>query len=287
MSADDHPFPEFPPGDWRLVVDPPRRGAWNMAVDEAILEAAGRGDVSPTLRLYAWEPACLSLGYAQPYGEADLDSLNENGWEMVRRPTGGRAILHVDELTYSVAGPQEEARLSGSVLESYRLLSSALLRALELLGIPAVALPKKDQDPDENPNAGINPVCFDIPSHYEITVHGKKLIGSAQARRKNGVLQHGSLPLHGDLRRITQALVYPGPIERKLAGERLLQRAVTAESVLGAAPSWSTAAQAFITAFEERLNVKLQPGNLSPAELERAGELVLEKYAHPAWTRKI
>jgi lipoate-protein ligase A len=93
---------------WRLLVTPPARGAWNMAVDEAILEAVGRGASLPTLRLYAWEPACLSLGYAQPIGDVDQPRLRARGWDLVRRPTGGRAVLHTDELTYSVIAPPGE-----------------------------------------------------------------------------------------------------------------------------------------------------------------------------------
>jgi lipoate-protein ligase A len=82
--------------DWRLLLTSAAHGAWNMAVDEAILEHVGRGDVLPTFRLYAWDPACLSLGHAQPYADVDARRLQERGWEVVRRPTGGRAILHTN-----------------------------------------------------------------------------------------------------------------------------------------------------------------------------------------------
>jgi lipoate-protein ligase A len=104
---------------WRCLFTPPARGAWNMAVDEAILETAGRGESLPTLRLYAWEPACLSLGYAQSCQDVDRARLQERGWEVVRRATGGRAILHVDELTYSVTAPPNEPRVlcSGELLQ--------------------------------------------------------------------------------------------------------------------------------------------------------------------------
>src|SRR3990172_11886293 len=105
---------------WRLLITPPARGAWNMALDESILEhvQAGRGASLPTLRLYAWDPACLSLGHAQPFADVDTTRLKERGWEVVRRLTGGRAILHTDELTYSVIGSAKEPILAGSVLES-------------------------------------------------------------------------------------------------------------------------------------------------------------------------
>ena len=85
---------------WRYLITPPARGAWNMAVDEAVLETTSRGEALPTLRLYAWSPACLSLGFAQSFKDVDVTRLKAHGWEVVRRTTGGRAILHVDELTY-------------------------------------------------------------------------------------------------------------------------------------------------------------------------------------------
>ena len=220
---------------WRLLTTPPARGAWNMAVDEAILESAGRGESLPTLRLYAWNPACLSLGYAQPFGDVNLPALAAHGWEIVRRPTGGRAILHTDELTYSVTAPLDEPRVSGTILESYSRLANALIRAVRELGLP---VEMQENEPVEK--RGNNPVCFEVPSTYEITVGGKKLIGSAQARRKEGVLQHGSLPLYGDLTRITQALIFSDDSARQRAASRLLERATTVETVLNRIIDWQS-----------------------------------------------
>lgn len=268
---------------WRLLRTPPAQGAWNMAVDETILEFAGRGDVPPTLRLYAWSPACLSLGYAQPIKDVDLDRLQDRGWEIVRRPTGGRAILHTEELTYSVCGQHSEPHLSGSVLESYQRLSLALLEALRLMGINADSTEKSSL---QDSNAEDNPVCFEIPSNYEITVVGKKLIGSAQARRKSSVLQHGSLPLSGDLTRILQVLNYPDEIQRRKAGERLLSHATTIEAVLGYRGDWWIASQAFRAAFRSVLKLNLQPMGLIAAEGRRALELFREKYNNPEWIGK-
>ena len=267
---------------WRLLLTPPARGAWNMAVDEAILEHIGRGEVLPTLRLYAWEPPCLSLGRAQPFSDVDILRLEARGWDVVRRMTGGRAILHTDELTYSVTGPIDEPRLAGTVLESYNRLAGALLAAVQDLSLPVQMKEGKAES-----NGEPNPVCFEVPSTYEITVGGKKLIGSAQARRKDGVLQHGSLPLIGDLTRICQALVFPDDEARESAMDRLLARATTVESVLGREVAWETAAQAFIRAFEAQLGLKFERGELSESELTRAEELVSEKYAHPSWTERL
>jgi lipoate-protein ligase A len=268
---------------WRLLITPAARGAWNMAVDEAILEAAGRGESLPSLRLYAWDPPCLSLGYAQPYADVDLPRLQARGWEVVRRPTGGRAILHTDELTYSVTAPLHEPIVAGSLLESYNRLAAALLRAMQDMEL---AVEMKEVVPGANTNAA-GPVCFEVPSAYEITVGGRKLIGSAQARRKEGVLQHGSLPLTGDLARITQALSFPDEAAREHAARKLLARAATAASALGRETAWESAAQAFIRAFETQLGLTLEPGDLSPSELQRAEKLVQEKYAHNSWTQRV
>jgi lipoyl(octanoyl) transferase len=267
---------------WRLLITAPARGAWNMAVDEAILEFIGRHESLPTLRLYAWEPACLSLGYAQSYADVDEARIKERGWEVVRRPTGGRAILHTDELTYSVIAPAEEPRLAGSVLESYNRLAGALLQAVQSLGLSV----EMKEGPGGN-HGSFNPVCFEVPSAYEITVQEKKLIGSAQARRKEGVLQHGSLPLKGNLARITDALNFTDETDRKDAARRLLERATTVEAVLGRNVSWGEAAQAFNNAFEDNLNLHLEEGVMSEGEQKRAEVLVFEKYDHPSWMKRV
>jgi len=274
---------DYPKTTWRLIETPPAKGAWNMAVDEAILESVYTADSIPTLRLYAWEPACLSLGHVQPFAEVNTEALSKNGWDVVRRPTGGRAILHVDELTYAVIAPQSEPRVSGGVLESYLRLSQALLRALQIIGLsPEVNEKKATTDPKQP-----NPVCFEVPSNYEITVGGKKLVGSAQARRKEGILQHGTLPLYGDLTRIITALKFKDVAPRERASQRLLDHATTMENVLGTAPTWQQAGEAFKEAFADVLNLALVPGELSVRELERAAELVENKYANPKWTERI
>ena len=268
---------------WRVIEHPPAKGAWNMAVDEAILESVYLGESQPTLRLYAWQPACLSLGLAQPFEEVNIQTLAKRGWDVVRRPTGGRAILHVDELTYAVIAPETEPRVAGGVLASYLQLSKALLQALRMIGLHPEANKK---DPEKKANK-TNPVCFEVPSNYEITVNGRKLIGSAQARRKEGVLQHGALPLYGDLTRVIEALRFEDERTAERARERLIAHATTVERELGTVPSFTEAVRAFTQAFQQTLNLQLQPGELSPTEKQRADELMEEKYAHPSWTERI
>jgi lipoate-protein ligase A len=276
---------DLPLTTWRLVKTLPAEGAWNMAVDEALLESIGVKESPPTLRLFAWSPACLSLGYAQPFSDVDLEQLNTHGWRVVRRITGGRAILHTDELTYAVIAPHDEPRLAGGVLESYQRLSQALLAALKLLGLPAEAHPEspaRSQHPKDQ-----QPVCFEVPSNYEITVRGKKLVGSAQARKKPGILQHGSLPLYGDLTRILEALTFPDEDQRTAAANRLMKRATTVEAELSHRIEWEQAANAFENAFADILNLRFQEIDLTPNELARVDALVASKYAHPDWLERI
>ena len=280
---------------WRLLTPPPSNGAWNMAVDESILEHIQRGAVLPTLRLYAWDPPCLSLGHAQSFADVDMERVKARGWQVVRRLTGGRAILHTDELTYSVTGSAADPVLAGSILESYNRLAQALMFAMRELGLPVEMKEEAGHGrnvaaQNEASHAGsvtyVNPVCFEVPSTYEITVNGRKLIGSAQARRKEGVLQHGSLPLTGDLTRICDALIFKDEASRQNAKERLLARAATMGSVTGVKTDRDTAARAFVKGFEVQLGIAFQRGDLSRSEAERAEELVKEKYANPTWTER-
>jgi len=252
----------LPPAQWRLLISPPGTGAWNMAVDTAVLKSAADGRTPPTLRFYRWTPPCLSLGINQPLEDVDQQTLNEFGWDLVRRPTGGRAILHTDELTYSVIGPKDEPRLAGGVMRSYRLLSSALFTGLKHLGLPVQVQKKKKSGRDSK-----QPICFENPSDYEITYQGKKLLGSAQARKMGGVLQHGTLPLTGDISRITRVLEFPNHESRTQAAQKMKERSTTVEEILDQEISFQEAREALQQGFEEQLNLTFEWKALTSREL--------------------
>jgi lipoate-protein ligase A len=247
-----------------------------MAIDESILLGVAAGDSPPTLRFFAWQPPCLSLGYGQSISDVDLERLQFHGWDVVRRPTGGKAILHTDELTYSVITPQTDPRVEGGIIESYRRLSDGLVRGLIALGL--IARNDKKYSSGAGDADKDNPVCFEVPSNYEITVIGKKLIGSAQARKQGVVLQHGTLPLTGDLTRICEALAFPDEATREAAKERVRARAITLEEALGKVVPWQAAANAMKHGFREALKLEFATGGLSDVELERARQLREEKY---------
>lgn len=259
-----------------------RDGASNMAVDCAILEAVACGGQPPTLRLYGWAPFCLSLGYGQRIHDVDQDALAACAWDLLRRPTGGKAILHGDELTYSLCLPLDHPMAQGGVLESYRRISAGLLRALESLGLDAVA----QHQGESGRQADLGPVCFEMPSHYEISVGGRKLIGSAQLRRRGAVLQHGTLPLVGDVSRICDALRFESEAARAEQKAKVRARAVTLAQALGESLSWATAAAAFEQGFAAAFDLELAPARLSSAEVARADELIHERFGNPAWTNK-
>lgn len=253
-----------------------------MALDEAILQAlADQPAARPTLRFFRWQPPCLSLGYSQSWHDLDETACRRLGYTWTRRPTGGKAILHIDEATYSLIIPQADPYVQGGILESYRLLSLGLLRGLELLGVQANQAPRPEKS-----NRAAGPVCFDTPSHYEITWQGKKLIGSAQLRRRQIVLQHGSLPLYGELNRIIDVLNFSAA-ERRQQRQLLPGRAVTLEQVLGYRPAFEAVVRAMIQGFTEQLRVELVPDEPTPYEQELAAQLRAEQYANEDWKKRL
>jgi lipoate-protein ligase A len=266
---------------WRMLVTEPASGVWNMAVDEAIATQARQGHGLTTLRFYRWQPPCVSLGRHQPMADIDRERCLARGYDVVRRPTGGRAILHIDELTYSVAGTQDDPLLSGAVLDCYLRLSQGLVAGLAHLGLAVAKAPAMSRS-----GSGAGPVCFEVPSAYEIVAGGKKLVGSAQSRRQGWVLQHGTLPLVGDVTRLVDVLALPDEAQRPGLRQDLAGRATTVAQVLGREVSFDRAVRAMADGFAEALGVRLEPGVLSPAEVDLADRLAGEVYASEAWLKK-
>lgn len=267
---------------WRLILSPPATGAWNMAVDEAILDHVGAGLSLPTLRLYTWQPGCLSLGFSQPVSHANQQALQQHGWHLVRRPTGGQAVLHIDELTYAVIAPLDEPRVKGSVLTAYRNIALALLAALRKLGLQPAADSVYAQEQENSRD----PACFQNPSNYEITVKGYKLVGSAQARRADGVLQHGSIPIFGEITRVLFCLSRVQNLSA--AQEQLRRHAANLESILGKAPDLTAVQAALVEGFASALNLNFTPPQtLTRREEIRAEELARTKYQSDRWTARV
>jgi lipoate-protein ligase A len=278
MNQSEIRNPKSEIGPWRLLRHGAARGAENMAIDEAITKAIAERLVPPTLRFYAWAPPCVSLGRNQKLAEVDAARCAGRGYEIVRRPTGGRAILHTDELTYSVVAPPDHPILAGYVLDSYLRLSGGLVAGLARLGIDAEPAPGTNRA-----GPGVSAACFEVPSAYEIVAGSRKVLGSAQARRARSVLQHGSLPLTGDLTRVVDCLAFADEAEREALHRSLDGHAATAEELAGRPIGYGEAMDALTAGFAEALGIELIPGELTDAERAWVSELLRDKYVNPEW----
>ncbi len=252
-----------------------------MAVDEAIMEAVGRELVPPTLRLYGWQPPAVSLGCFQELdSQVDLAALRSRGWDLVRRPTGGRAILHDDEVTYSVSVPQYMLKGGHSVLRSYRELSRGIQRGLELLGVRA-ELGNKPKPHNNAATGGKLPaICFTQSTRADMVAQGRKIVGSAQVRRDGTILQHGSVPL--TLNVADHLVVMPATGGED--GAAMLRRAAVGISeLLGRAVSFDEVAEALVKGLAQVLGLQMRRAELTELEQARAQELRTGKYATEQW----
>jgi lipoate-protein ligase A len=254
-------------------VTEPFDGAANMAVDEALLRGRIAGSGPPTVRLYGWAPPTVSLGYGQPLdGAIDLAACARLGIGLVRRPTGGSAILHegpAAELTYSVVARAGDFAGAEDLLETYRVLGTALARGLARLGVAAEIVPRV-KAPATTPA-----FCFGRAGSYELAVAGRKLCGSAQRRQGGAFLQHGALLLDADPDRLRA--VFPAVADPRAA-------VTTLAAVLGRRVPFADVAAVLATGFAEVLG-PLARAPLSAAESAAAARLAAEKYGRAAWTR--
>ena len=245
-----------------------------MAVDEAILEryACSSSPLAPSLRLYAWDPPALSLGRTQSTpATGSRRFLQREGIDLVRRPSGGRAVLHEHERTYCLVGQLRREPFAGGVVDTYGRVAKALRLALEWLGLDA-----RSRRPAgaAAPAAGPRPACFDATSVHEISLGGGKAIGSAQLRRRGAFLQHGSILLSANPARLAQALgasVEPG----RLGG---------LEQALGRPLELARLDRAIVSGFERAFDAELRDGELTREEELAATRLHCWKYCLSSWT---
>jgi lipoate-protein ligase A len=259
---------------WRLLHDGPADGPWNMAVDEAMARAVGDDQAPPTLRFYAWGTPSVSFGYLQRTpGDVDLAACRRHGIGLVRRITGGRAVLHHHELTYSAAVPLQGPWRSLSVPEVFARIGCGLMAGLELLGVKA-RLAESRTPSARGPSGG---ACFLQPQLPAILVAGRKLVGSAQRRWDRSLLQHGSILL--DFDHDLHRLVFPAwPQDDSAAPVTSLRH------LLGTLPLIGDLALALSLGWCEALGGSCVPGKLLPSERQAAESLALERYGDPAWT---
>ncbi|MDL4843049.1 lipoate--protein ligase family protein [Aquibacillus rhizosphaerae] len=251
--------------------------AYNMAMDEALLNWHSKGLIPPVIRFYGWLPAGLSVGYFQKVkGKIDLDGVKKHGIDLVRRQTGGRAVLHDQELTYSVI--VSEDKMPKTVKDAYLVISNGLLEGFKKLNVNAeFAIPEgKLQTTD-------SAVCFEEPSWYELIVEGKKAAGSAQTRQKGVILQHGSIPIDVDPVKLFDLFIYPNDRVKQRAKRAFGDKAVAINEVSQQLISFDDARVAFKKGFERGLDINLEPFILSTDQLNEVNDLATNKYKSDTW----
>jgi lipoate-protein ligase A len=268
---------------WRFVFSGAGDAFWNMALDEAIFQLCQRRHVLPTLRLYLWKPPGISIGYFQTLEKTvGLSKCRKSDIDVVRRITGGRAVLHEDEITYSLCARSEECpELGRNTVETYQRISLALVESLKALRIQAEWVRPEKERIAFTENSYFSKPCFVSSSRFEITVAGKKLVGSAQRREKSSFIQHGSIPL-GDGKVSLGELLTETKTGEKIK-EKLKEKSTNLERILKRSVECEEVISALKKGFSTFFGVRLVEEELTPGELETARVLRDRKYSTEEW----
>jgi lipoate-protein ligase A len=235
---------------WHLILDGKLDGLSNMAVDAALLDEVEQSAEQRTIvRFYGWRCPTISLGRNQKKeSSVDMAFCAREGMEVVHRPTGGRAVLHDDELTYAVAS-NDRRHFGETIYANYKAVSEALCLAFQRLGVPAVLAPETRREPHAVDAPDLP--CFMSPARYELTAGGRKIVGSAQRRLRRSFLQHGSMPIRCDREALAQAtfMTDPGPLYREMAG---------LAELVPTAPSTAELTNALVGGFQDRFGISFR-----------------------------
>ena len=255
-----------------------------MAVDEALVRSVAQG-AQPAFRVYAWQPPAISFGYSQRISrEIDIPKVRKRGIDIVRRTTGGRAVLHWNELTYSVVCAADDPIMGGNINEAYEKISEGLMAGLHLLGIEVTFESGRKPQPSPRGKELTSP-CFTSTAQYEVTLKGRKLIGSAQQRIGTMLLQHGSLLLGPGHKQIVDLLPSDKPGLQKRF-QRELDRHTISLSEVNTSIDFKTMATALQTGIQNTFDIDLIPDTLSKIETTETQRLMREKYATDEWNYK-
>lgn len=255
--------------------------AINMAVDEALLEWHREGIIPPTIRFYGWKRPSLSVGHFQNVEKTiDFTGVQKHRCDLVRRLTGGSAVLHDDELTYSIVVSESHPMIPRSVNRAYYILSQGLLESYRLLGINAqFSISKHDLLRKRTA------VCFEKPAIYEMIVDGKKISGNAQVRKTGVLLQHGSIPISFDIDMLFDLFKFSSEAERESKRQSFYQKATSIKEVTGRSYTYETLKEVFLKGFQKKLNVKIKPIKLSDNQWQYIDYLAESKYRTKLWNK--
>ena len=272
---------------WYFINSGPSSPSYNMALDEALLTWHSENSIPPVIRFYEWSPATLSIGYFQKvHKDIDLESVKKLGLGFVRRPTGGRAVLHEAELTYSIIVTEQHSKMPATVTEAYRVLSEGLLLGFQKLGLDAYFSIPDTEEKQLDLKKPKSAVCFDAPSWYELVVEGKKVAGSAQTRQKGVILQHGSILLELDEDKLLSLFKFNSEEQKENMKRKLPEKAVAINQLAKHPITIENCVDAFKEGFAEALNIELVPYKLTEEQVQFVRKIELEKYANDEWNFK-
>ncbi|EGA90118.1 lipoate-protein ligase A [Planococcus donghaensis MPA1U2] len=258
--------------------------SFNMALDEALLNWHSEGLIPPVIRFYGWQPAALSIGYFQKVEkEIDMEAVERLGLGFVRRPTGGRGVLHEHELTYSIIVSEAYPDMPETVTEAYRVLSEGLLKGFQNLGLEAYFSVPDTEDKRADLKKPKSAVCFDAPSWYEMVVEGKKVAGSAQTRQKGVILQHGAILIDLDAEKLLSVFKFQNEEAKERMRIKIPEKAVAINSLRAKPATAEECVIAFKAGFEQALSIELEPYILTEQQLAEVKALEEKKYANSEW----
>lgn len=269
---------------WAIIKSGRQDAFYNMAMDELLMDKVRDGEITAALRFYEWQIPTLSLGYFQKiHKEIDLDKVNDYGYQIVRRQTGGRGVLHDKELTYSVVLPESYEDMPGTVTESYRVLSNGLLEGFRALGLSAEFSIPKDKAERQNLTKIRSSVCFDTPSWYELVVEGRKIAGSAQMRKNGVIMQHGSILLDVDIDHLFDMFKYSNERLKHKLKSAFKEKAVAINDISDQQFTVQDLYPAFHTGFKNGLNIETEIYELTDED-NRNLDVLINKYQSKEWT---
>ncbi len=270
---------------WYFINSGPCSPSFNMALDEALLDWHSKGLIPPVVRFYGWNPATLSIGYFQNVEkEINMEQVKTHNLGFVRRPTGGRGVLHEHELTYSIIVSEQYPNMPATVTEAYRVLSEGLLIGFQKLGLDAYFSVPDTEEEKTDLKKPKSAVCFDAPSWYELVVEGKKVAGSAQTRQKGVILQHGAILLDLNEEKLVSLFHYPSEEVKARVLKGLPEKAVAINRLRENPATIEECVEAFKFGFEQGLDIEFIPYTLSKEQLDYVKSLEDTRYANNAWT---
>jgi lipoate-protein ligase A len=265
--------------DWLFLDTGHHDAAVNMALDECMINWLNEGKIGPTLRFYGWKEPSLSLGRFQKAERTiDFEAVKKHNCQYVRRLTGGSAVLHDNELTYSLVISEDDPGIPKTVQDAYYILSKGVLEGYRALGVNAeYAIPERELKKDRSA------ICFEKPAIYEMVADGKKLSGNAQTRLRGVLMQHGSIPMSMDVDMLFDLFRFPSEKSRARKREAFYNKAVALDDIMKEEHTYEMATKAFKKGFEKGLGITLSPLELTKEDWEEVYDLARTKYETDAW----